>query len=300
MWLDRVGLRNLDSDLPEPAELLDRLFRVVQRLAVEAVLVLDRLDSLALHRAGDHERRLVRGLQHVGVCAIDLSDVVAVDRDRMPSERPCALDVHVQVAPDHRLASLPEPVGVEDRRQVVERVVRSVLECLPDRALGHLAVSAQHPRAGGHAVEVLRGQCRPDTDRQALPQRSGRDVDPRKYRRRVPLELASELAVRQELVVGDRPCGEVDRVEKCRSVALREDQAIVRRALRGVEVVAQVPVDEHGHQVGCRHRRGWVARLRLGAHADRIDPKLLPKLASALGVAHAGHSTVVFPRSVAR
>src|SRR5262249_56884973 len=51
--LRRVGLRNVDADVPDAAELGDRLVRVVERLAVPSVLVLDLLDALALHRARD-------------------------------------------------------------------------------------------------------------------------------------------------------------------------------------------------------------------------------------------------------
>ena len=49
----RLGLRDVDRDVAQPAELLDRRLGVVERLAVPAVLVLDRLHALALDRARD-------------------------------------------------------------------------------------------------------------------------------------------------------------------------------------------------------------------------------------------------------
>ena len=59
---------------------------------------------------------------------------------------------------------------------------------------------------------------------------------------------------------------------------LREDEPVVRGALRLVEVVAEVAVDEDRHEVGGGHRGRRVAGLRGRAHADRVDPELLPQL----------------------
>jgi hypothetical protein len=53
----------------------------------------------------------------------------------------------------HRLAALAEPVDVDDRDQVVELVVRGVLERLPLGALGNLAVAAERPDAERQPVE---------------------------------------------------------------------------------------------------------------------------------------------------
>ena len=62
-----------------------------------------------------------------------------------------------------------------------------VLERLPDRSLGHLAVAAQHPDVVGHLLEALAGDRDADADRQPLPERAGRDVDPRQDRRGMAL-----------------------------------------------------------------------------------------------------------------
>src|SRR5581483_6736874 len=138
--LARLGLRDLDDEVGEPAELLDRGVRVGQRLAVPAFLVLDRLDALALDRPGDDHGRPAAGRRRLRVRGVDLLDVVTVDLDRVPAEGAGALDVAAQVPAVHRFATLPEPVHVENGGQVVEAVVAGVLERLPDRALGRLAV----------------------------------------------------------------------------------------------------------------------------------------------------------------
>ena len=162
-----------------PAQLGDRRVRVVERLAVEPVLVLDGGDALPLQRPGDHDRRLARRRDRVREGRVDRVEVVPVDLERVPAERLGARDVRVEIPADHRLAALAEAVHVDDRREVVELEVRGVLERLPHRALGHLAVAAEHPHAVRDAVEVLAGERHADADRQALAERAGRDVDPR-------------------------------------------------------------------------------------------------------------------------
>ena len=191
-------------------------------------------------------------------CSVDRVEVVAVELDRVPAERLRSRDVRVEIPADHRLAALAEPVDVDDRREVVELEVRGVLERLPHRALGHLAVAAEHPHAARQALEVLRRKRHADADREALTERAGCDVDPRDGGCRVALEHAAERPVLEDVLVGDDPCGAVDRVQESRRVTLREDEAVVRGALRLGEVVAEVAVDEDGRRsaadiadVGC-------------------------------------------------
>ena len=259
---------------------------IVERLAVPALLVLDGLHALALDRARDDRRRPAGRRQRLLVRAVDRVDVVPVDLDRRPAERLDAPRVRREIPAVHRLAALAEPVDVEDRDQVVEPRERRVLERLPHRALGELAVAAEAPDAVRQPVELLAGERHADRDRQPLAERAGRDVDPRELRRRVSLEPRAELAEGQQLLVGDRAGRLVDGVEQRRRVALREDQVVVARVVRLVEVVAEVLREQHRHQVGGRHRRGRVAGLRDGGCADRIDAQLLPQLAPELGVGH--------------
>ena len=259
----------------DPAELLDRRLGIVEGLSVPAVLVLDRLHSLALHRLGDDHGRPPRCRDRLRVGRVDRLHVVPVDLDRVPAEGLGPLRVGVEVPAVHRLATLAEPVDVDDRRQVVELLVGAVLEGLPHRALRHLAVAAQHPDAVREPVEPLPGERDADGEGKALPERPGRDIDPREDRNRMPFELAAELSKGEELLVRDRSCRLVERVEQRRRMALREDQMVVSRVVGVVEVVVVVLRKQHRHQVRRRHRRGRVARIRCRGRPHRVDAQLL-------------------------
>ena len=275
------GLGDLDREVAHAAELLDRGVGILDRLAVLAGQILDRLDALALLRAGDDHRRLAGRLARLGVGGVDRGVVVAVDRDRVPAERLGPLDVAVEVPADHRLARLPEAVDVDDRGQVVEAGEGGVLERLPHRALGHLGVTAQAPHAVGQAVELLARERNADRDRQALAERAGGHVDPRQHRDRVALELRPELAERQQVLVRDRSGGLEHRVVERRRVALGEDQVVVIGVLGVLVVEVEVLLHQHRHQVGRRHRGRRVAGVGGGGGANRVDAELLAELAHA-------------------
>ena len=289
----RLGLRDLDLQVALAAELGDRRLGIVERLAVEAGLVLDGRDALALERAGDDDRRPAGGLERLGVGAVDRLHVVAVDLDRVPAERLGSLHVDVGVPAEHGLAALAEPVDVEDRRQVVELVVGGVLERLPDRALGRLAVAVQDPDTGR---QPARGACAPS----AMPTPIGSPWPSEPVAtsthgitgvgcpsRRLPC-----CRYVSSSVVVDRAGGAVDRVEQRRRVPLREDELVVPRVVRPVEVVAEVLGDEHRHQVGCRHPRAGMPGFRGGSGADGVHPELLTELAPELDVVHACNVTI--------
>ena len=254
-----------------------------------AVLVLDGLHALALDRPRHDDGRAAGNLCRLPERAIDLLDVVAVDFDRVPAESACPFDVHAGVPSDHRLASLSQAVDVDDRGQVVEPVVPRVLEGFPHRAFRRLTVAAEDPHPRGQPVQILRRDPHADADRQALPERAGRHVHPGDERRRMSFEHAPERPVRQQLLVGDRPDGAENRVVERGGVALGEDQPVVRRVLRVVVVVAEMVRDEDGHQVGRRHPRSGMARLRDRRGPDRVDAELLSELAEFVRV-HRGHS----------
>jgi hypothetical protein len=287
----RVRLLHLDLEVPVAAELLDDLVGVVERLAVPPVLVLDLLRALTLDRTRDDHDGLAR-LERLRVGAVDRLHVVAVDLDRVPAEGARPVRVRVEVPAVHRLAALAEPVDVEDRDEVVELVVRRVLERLPLRALGDLAVAEEHPDAEGQPVELLAGERHPDAVRQALAERARRHVDPRDPRRRMALEHAPELAIGLQVVDRDGPGRAVHAVEERRGMSLREDEPVVVRILRLREVVPEVLREQHRHQVGGRHARGRVTGLGGGGAADGVDPELLPELAPEIGVVH-GHRPAV-------
>ena len=184
----------------------------------------------------------------------------------------------------HGRAALAEPVDVDDRDQVVEAGVAGLLEGLPHRALGQLGVAAEHPDPEVGALEPLAGERDPDRDRQALAERAGGDVDPGDLRRRVALQARAELAEGEQLLVVDRAGHLVHAVEQRRGVALGEDEVVVGRVLGRGEVVAQVPREQHRHQVGGRHRGGRVAGAGGGGGADRVDAQLLGELVQLLAI----------------
>ena len=160
----------------------------------------------------------VRASTTVGSCeraasdegVVDLLEVVPVDDDGAAAERLDAPAVRLQVPLQLGRPRLPEPVHVDDHREVVQLVVRRLVEGLPDRALGHLAVPAEHPDAEAGLVEPLAGQRDADAVGQPLPERAGGDVDPGERRRRVALQPRPRPPVGlHQLAVVDRrrrPC----------------------------------------------------------------------------------------------
>lgn len=93
---------------------------------------------------------------------------------RSISSRPCPLissarqpnasarRIRGGVPAEHRLAALTEAVDVDDRDQVVQRLVACVVKRLPDRPIRHLAVPTQHPDPVG---ELLHGAWRTEQRR---------------------------------------------------------------------------------------------------------------------------------------
>ena len=223
--------RDVDDNVALAAELGDRRRGIVQRLAVPTFFVLDCLNSLAFDRPGNDHSRAPVYRERFLIRAVDGLDVVAIGLDRCPAERlGAAANVGREIPAVHCLAALAEPVHVENRDQVVEFIERGVLERLPHRALGRLAVSAQHPYARGRVLQ-LPGERDADGDREALPRGPRFEVHPREDWGWMPLKARADTAERQQLSVGDRAARLVDGVEQRRGVALREDQMIVARVV---------------------------------------------------------------------
>jgi hypothetical protein len=137
-----VGLHHSYLQVARPTELRDRMLRILERLAVLIRQVLDRLDAAALERPRHDRGRNASGELGLPEGRVDRLDVVSVDRYGPPAECARPLDVAVEIPAVHRLARLTEPIDVDDRHEVAELLVRSVLERLPHRALRHLAVAA--------------------------------------------------------------------------------------------------------------------------------------------------------------
>jgi hypothetical protein len=103
----------------------------------------------------------------------------------------------------------------------------------------------------------------------------------------VTLEAGAELPVRTELLFGENAGRAEEPVDEGRGMTLREDEPVVRRALRVVVVVAEVAREQHRREVCGRHRRRRVSGSGLRARTDRVDAKLLPELPVEVVVSHA-------------
>ena len=241
------------------------------------LLVLHLGEAAALERAGQDDRRLVpAGLPGLGQGPVDRGEVVPVDDERPGPERGHAAAVDVGVPFMLGRAALAEPVDVDDRDQVGQLVVRGLVQGLPDRALGYLAVPAQDPDPVRQLVQVLAGQRHAHPVGQPLPQRAGGHVDPGQHRGRMPLQPRPEPPVPgHQLLIRDDPDRLEDRVQQGRGVSLGEDEVVVGRVTRVVPVVAEMPADQDSHQVGGGHARGRVPRPGRGARPDRVHAQLL-------------------------
>ena len=202
---------------------------------------------------GDDERRLIRLRQRLAVGVVDLAQVVAVDLDGMPAERPGAGGVGVAVPAEHRLAALAEPVHIENANQVVELIVSGKLQRLPDRAFGHLAIAQHDPDVIRQLVEVFARDAHADADGQPLAQRAGGHVHPRQHGRGVPFHAAAPLAQCHEFLVRDGARSLVDRIEQRRGVPLREDEMVIVGGVWMREVVVEILTHQHGQQIRRRH-----------------------------------------------
>ena len=245
------GLLDGESAGPElTAKLGDRLLRLlgIERLAVPAFLVLEERDALALHGAGEHGGRAA-GAASARVRVVDLGEVVTVDDDRIHIEGANARGVRAHVPLELGRPTLSEAVHIDDRGEVRKALVTRVVECLPYRALGRLAVAHEHPDVIRRLEHALAGESDANSDRQPLSERPGRHVDPREDRRGMPLESTAEPPEGHELVVVDRARRLEHRVDEWRGMTLREDEVVVGRIVRMPEVVAQMPGKQDSDEV---------------------------------------------------
>ena len=276
---NRLRARAAQHQVADAAELGDRPVGHVRREgpAVPAFLILDLGEPAALDRLGQDHRGLPAGDVALGrgQGAVDLGQVVTVDDHDAGTERRGAGGVGIEVPAELGRAALPEPVDVDDNDQVGQAVMGGLVQRLPDRALGQLAVAAQHPDPVRQPVQVLASQRDPHPVGQPLAERAGGHVHPGQDRGRVALKALPEPPVPgHQLLLGDDADGLERRVQQRRGVALGEDQVVVGGQPRVVPVVAQVPGDEHGEQIGRRHAGGRVPRACAGRRADRVHPEL--------------------------
>jgi hypothetical protein len=85
MWRPgALRLGDVHVDGADVAELLDRLLRVLERLAVLALLVGGLARPVALDRPGDDHRGAAGGRLRLREGAVDGRGVVTIDLDRVP------------------------------------------------------------------------------------------------------------------------------------------------------------------------------------------------------------------------
>lgn len=256
-----------------------------QRLAVPALVVGDLRDALALHGPG-HDDGGPLPVGGGGQRPVDGLEVVAVDDQGAAAEGLDAAGVRLGVPLQFRRAALAEPVDVDDRHEVGQLTLAGLVEGLPDRALGHLAVAAQHPHPVRLVLQVASRGGDAHAVGDALAQRSGRHVHPGKDGRGVALKARSERAVRRhEFVLVDGARGVEHRVQQGRGVSLGEDQVVVGRVLRLLPVVAEMTGHQYGHQVGGGQAGGGVARAGRGAGPHGVHTELLGEFEDLFQVA---------------
>jgi hypothetical protein len=248
-----------------------------ERPAVPAFSVLDLGEAAALAGAGQDDGRLVPAqVAGLGHGPVDRRDVVAVDGEHPGPERGRPPVVGVQVPGKLGGTALAEPVDVDDGDEVGQLVVGGLVERFPDRPLGHLAVTTQDPDPVRQLVQVLAGQRDADAVRQALPEGSGGHVDPGEDRGGMAFQPRPEAAVAgHQLLVGDHPDRLIDGVEQRRGVALGEDEVIVAGVIGAVPVIAEMPADQDGHQVGGGHAGGGMPGPGRCARSDGVHAQLL-------------------------
>ena len=152
-----------------------------------AILVLDLGEALALDGASqDHGRAIGRGSRALQR-HVDLLDVVAVDHHGLYAERLGPAPVGIEVPTELSFPALAEAIDIDNRGEVGQAVKGGLVESLPDRALADLGVAAENPDVVGQPVQLLAGHRDADRDWEALPERTGGYVNPRKDRSGVTL-----------------------------------------------------------------------------------------------------------------
>ena len=172
----------------------------------------------------------------------------------------------------HRRTALAEPVDVGDAAQVVELVDGGDVGRLPHGSFRRFAVAEQHV---GPVVGLDPARIQRDTDRgtDALPQRSGGDVDERQTRRRVTLEIGVDPRSFSSSSRSNAPASA--------HAAYRTGAACpfdsTNRSLstwcgsRGIE--AHLGEEQRGDDVGRRTAAGRVPASGFGRRHDRVDPE---------------------------
>src|SRR5579875_1844580 len=145
-----------------------------------------------------------------------------------------------------------------------------VFEGLPDRSLGHLTITEKYPDPVGAAVDVPTRQGDANADCKPLPERAGCDLDPGQDRHGMALQAAAEAPEGEKLLFADCPGRSEERVEEGRGVPLGEDQVVIVRIRRVIEIVVQVLCREYSDEIRGREGRCRMAGAGPGAGSDAV------------------------------
>ena len=204
---------------------------VVGRLAMPAGVVLHEAHALALDGLGQNHSGLALGGGSFLEGLDDLVIVVAVDLDDVPAE---GLALLVQRLGGHDVGGAAvdlQAVHVDDGAQVVQLILGSGHESLPNLALGDFAVAQDGVDAVIPVVE-LAAQSHTDSGGNALAQRAGGHIDTGNV---VHFHVAGHMGVNaaellQALHGEEAPQGQRG-IQSGRAVALGHDKAVTVRVL---------------------------------------------------------------------
>ena len=230
---------------------------------------------MSFFRPGHQAGRLLFLGQGLPVGPVNGVQVVAVQLDGVPAEGPCPRSISGTVPAEIRLAALAQAIHVDNGDQVMEFIIRGLVEGFPDRTFGHLAIAEQDPQAIGKFVQVLAVESHADADGQALAEGAGGHVDIGQHPGiGMALQRTTELAQAHQFLVGDRPGRLEQGVEQGTGMTLAEDEAVIVRMMRLGPVEAKVIRQKDRHEVRRGHAGRRMARPRCRGAPNTIDTEL--------------------------
>ena len=186
-------------------------------------------------------------------------DIVAVHHVHVPAEGTPAV-FHGRERQDVlRVTERLLPVQVDDGDQVRQPVVGREHHRLPEGALVALGIADERESPPPRPLQLGR-QRGAGRDRQPLPERAGREVDPSQGAFGVDAEQRFVGAVGVELLLGQPAPQEQRRVDREDRVAFADDETVAVRII-GVQP-RKDPSVERRNDVGDRQRRADVPDVR--------------------------------------
>ena len=179
-------------------------------------------------------------------------------------------DVNVDVVTERRRLTLAEAVDVHNRDEIAQLVIARERSGFPDRTFGNFAVTEENI---GVVIQLILscGERHTDADAKSLTERTRRHIGERKARRRMTFEVVAKLAEFQQFGNRDkavfRPCS----VKQRRSVAFRENEAVVVVVMRILRVILHVAEEECRDNIRRRAAGGGVAAAGRRGSFDGVD-----------------------------